>query len=211
MYRYGGDEFIALLYCDTTVAQSAHNQRIDQVIKETRLEIATAIVDSKGREHFVGMSMGVVYNSVGINEWETVIKLADELMYDSKSFTGYVIACRTKDEVESRINLSDSIVTALTDDAIQPYLMSVYNATSKETVLYEVLGRWHNKGRKVMPHEFLPLIKRVGLSSKLDKFMLGSVDSLYNAMARLDEDNRTRHFSVNLMEDTLYMPSIMVC
>lgn len=202
IYRFGGDEFVILCHCATGDDLNP-SVTIEELIKRTRVEFANAIVDAHGREHYVGFSLGVVYNDVGIEDWDTGIRLADELMYDSKSFAGYVMSCKTNQEVYSRLNLNDKIGDAIRNGNIQPYLMPIYNVRNNNTVIYEALGRWQFEGTEILPYEFIPIIKRNGLSSQYDLNMLRYLDRAYEEHYQGLEETQIPYFLVNILEDTI--------
>lgn len=109
LYRYGGDEFIALRERNIINGKELDcDDAIDKDVKLVRQALSDPIVDSSGRNHFIGLAMGIISRNVGIEDWHTLINLSDDLMYDSKSITGNVIIYRKKNDVEFRINFIEN-------------------------------------------------------------------------------------------------------
>ena len=190
VFRYGGDEFIAVVK-----AGGNENDLIDLVGKQ----IDNPIFDSAGRSHKVGLAMGVVTKDAKISSWESVIGLADELMYNSKNITGEAVVCDDKEQAELQIGISEDLAKAFAKKEILPQFQSVYSLKDGKAEYFMMLGRWEYKDIIIKPSSLVQLLKRKGMIAELDKLLLKEVEEHFMAAG---EDVR---YMVSLDEDTIVM------
>lgn len=205
LYRYGGDEFIALrerqiingndLDCD---------EAIDKNVKWVRKELSDPIVDSNDRNHFVGLAMGVISPNAGIDDWKTLINLTDDLMYDSKSVADNVIIYREKSDVEFRINFIKNFDYVFSKGLFKFDYQPIYTIENNSVVLYNAFCKWENEDRVYNATDFIPLLKRRGYLTELDKYAIKEIDSHYfiENQSRNNE-RRDVKYAISLSEDTL--------
>lgn len=193
VYRYGGDEFLVIL--------QNSDKTIERLSIELKNKVLAPITDSKYREHYLGLSIGVVSKGVGPDEWDQLIHFADELMYDAKSYAGHIILCQTKEEADNRLNLDVSVVDGLKNGEFKQRFQSIYNVSNQAVEMQMVLCRWERGVNKVIqPSEFLPILKRKALLDTFDIYMISQLDTLY---ANMNETEKNYTYSINLTEETL--------
>jgi len=201
LYRYGGDEFIAILeHAKNEVSAECIAQRVNSV---KRL-LSEPIVDTHRRNHFAGLSMGIVSREVGLDNWEQMIHLSDELMYDSKTITGNVVICHSTQELDDRIRLSEMIDEIFVDRLIKLKYQPIRSLCDDQVRLYNVTNLWSIEADHVEASEFIPLLKRKGYLTEVDKNTFVEVEKKYLEEEESGDDNESLHrYIINLSEDSL--------
>lgn len=198
LYRYGGDEFIALL------PENGDRNRIDEKIEMLKLRLAEPIIDTNQRRHFVGLALGVVSAQVGIASWDTLISLSDDLMYDSKSIAGHVIVYRSKADLDYRLKLIGNVDHVFTNGLISLTYSPIISISEAGNAFYNVTSRWVDGERVFKAKEFLPLLKRKGYLPMLDKNTILRIESDLKEMTQAsDWESKKPCFIVSITEDTL--------
>lgn len=205
LYRYGGDEFIALRERHLINGNKVDcDEAIDKNVKWVRKELSDPIVDSNGRNHFVGLAMGVISPNAEIDDWQTLINLTDDLMYDSKSVTGNVIVYRKKSDVEFRMNFIKNFDHVFSKGLIKFDYQPIYTIEDNSIVLYNTLSRWEDKGQIYNATDFIPLLKRRGNLTELDKYTIKEIDSHYFIENQsMTKEGSNIKYAISLAEDTL--------
>ncbi len=202
LYRYGGDEFIAILkHAKNEVPAECIAQRVNSI---KRL-LSEPIIDTHRRNHFAGLSMGIVSREVGLDNWEQMIHLSDELMYDSKTITGNVVICHSKQELDDRIRLSEMIDEIFVDRLIKLKYQPIRSLCDDQIQLYNVTNLWSIKADHVEASEFIPLLKRKGYLTEVDKNTFVEVEKKYLEEEQSDDDDNDPldRYIINLSEDSL--------
>lgn len=166
LYRYGGDEFIALIHEDP---KQSMDGMIDEHVKTIREMISEPIIDSMDRKHYTGLSMGVVSSAVTIDNWHDLIKLTDDLMYDSKIISGNTIIYRSNAELEERLAILHDVNNILSSGILKLKYLPVHSYESDTVKMYNVTSTLESQSEILSAAEFLPILKRNGTLSELDK------------------------------------------
>ncbi len=105
LYRYGGDEFLAII-CQKQLEKRRKdllkNEKsilCSEMVDDIQNAFKRPITDSKGNRHEVELSIGGISKDVGIKDWDIMVSLSDKLMYESKHVGRNITLCRTKDEL----------------------------------------------------------------------------------------------------------------
>ncbi|WKY46195.1 diguanylate cyclase [Eubacteriaceae bacterium ES2] len=196
LYRYGGDEFIA--FVKESVADDLENS-IDNKVNEVKRMLSVPIIDSSKQNHYAGLSIGVATSQVGIKKWSDLISLSDELMYDSKTVTDNVIICNSKEELEERINFTKSFDKALAEKSIKLRYQMIKSLCTDEMKIFNVTSVWENDMEFLNAEEFLPILRRKGYLTEVDKNVFFEIERRY--IEQGEQDNV--QYSVNLSEETL--------
>jgi diguanylate cyclase (GGDEF)-like protein len=173
-FRYGGDEFICLL-----PAKQYDETKVNDYIISVKKNMLSPIFDSHNQEHLIGLSMGVSYNTIGFNKWDDLITFTDGLMYDSKTFSGHVITCRSNHDANKKLRLYNDIEYALEKKEIKPHFQKAYNPASQSVSIYYAVSRWHYQNNIIAATEFIPILRRKGLTCKFDRYIIQSIDDFY--------------------------------
>ena len=152
LYRYGGDEFIALT---KSINKIDVNQNIDRNINTIKELLSEPLIDSYDREHFSGMAIGVVSSNVAINKWDILINLSDDLMYESKSIIGNTVILRNKKDLKYHINFLKDIDDVIYKGALKLHYQPVYIASNIKNKISMVTSKLEKNGEEFYVSEFL--------------------------------------------------------
>ena len=198
LYRFGGDEFIAIL--PTIGAELL----IDDKIKTLKNKLAEPIIDSSNRRHLVGLALGVVSSQVGVSNWDTLISLSDDLMYDSKSIAGHVIVYRTKEDLDYRLKLINSVDHVFKNGLIKLSYSRIECLQNDSVPIYNVSSRWIDRNQVFRAKEFLPLLKRKGYLPMLDRNTIVQFEQDLLQKKQLNQSiDREANYIISVTEDTL--------
>ena len=198
LYRFGGDEFIAIL---PTIGDEI---LIDDKIKTLKNKLAEPIIDSSNRRHLVGLSLGVVSSQVGVANWDTLISLSDDLMYDSKSIAGHVIVYRTKEDLDYRLKLINSVDHVFKNGLIKLSYSRIECLQNDSVPIYNVSSRWIDRNQVFRAKEFLPLLKRKGYLPMLDRNTIVQFEQDLLQKKQLNQSiDREANYIISVTEDTL--------
>lgn len=198
LYRFGGDEFIAIL---PTIGDEI---LIDDKIKTLKNKLAEPIIDSSNRRHLVGLSLGVVSSQVGVANWDTLISLSDDLMYDSKSIAGHVIVYKTKEDLDYRLKLINSVDHVFKNGLIKLSYSQIECLRNDSVPIYNVSSRWIDRNQVFRAKEFLPLLKRKGYLPMLDRNTIVQLEKDLLQKMQLNQSNdREANYIISVTEDTL--------
>ncbi len=167
LYRFGGDEFIGLIEKKHSTTEDTIKV-IDATIIEVKKMMSEPILDSYNRSHVVGLSMGVVSANVGLGDWNVLINLADDLMYDSKSMPGHVIKYHYPSDIEKRINFLNSFNDSFNKDLIHLNYQQMHSVGNESIIIENVTSRWVDQDVEFYAVEFMPVLKRKGYVTELD-------------------------------------------
>ncbi len=201
LYRYGGDEFIALT---KSINKIDVNQNIDRNINTIKELLSEPLIDSYDREHFIGMAIGVVSSNVAINKWDILINLSDDLMYESKSIIGNTVILRNKKDLKYHINFLKDIDDVIYKGALKLHYQPVYIASNIKNKISMVTSKLEKNGEEFYVSEFLHILKRKGSLIDLDKNTLQTLNSDYhNNITMNSPKNFNNRYIITLYEDTL--------
>ena len=198
LYRFGGDEFIAIL---PTIGDEI---LIDDKIKTLKNKLAEPIIDSSNRRHLVGLALGVVSSQVGVANWDTLISLSDDLMYDSKSIAGHVIVYKTKEDLDYRLKLINSVDHVFKNGLIKLSYSRIECLQNDSVPIYNVSSRWIDRNQVFRAKEFLPLLKRKGYLPMLDRNTIVQFEQDLLQKKQLNQSiDREANYIISVTEDTL--------
>ena len=198
LYRFGGDEFIAIL---PTIGDEI---LIDDKIKTLKNKLAEPIIDSSNRRHLVGLALGVVSSQVGVSNWDTLISLSDDLMYDSKSIAGHVIVYRTKEDLDYRLKLINSVDHVFKNGLIKLSYSRIECLQNDSVPIYNVSSRWIDRNQVFRAKEFLPLLKRKGYLPMLDRNTIVQLEKDLLQKIQINQSiDREANYIISVTEDTL--------
>jgi len=168
LIRFGGEEFILLVYKLDIQTCTLVAERIREVVQSSPI---------KAGEHEVNISI-----SIGVNPFpyfakniEEAIKIADEQLYKAKASGRNRVAIfqeRYKEESQTSKRISD-VKLAIDEDRIKCAFQPIYSAATQTLSKYEMLLRMIDKeGNIIMPNEFLPAIRNTQVYINLTSYVL---------------------------------------
>jgi len=195
--RYGGEEFILLLYKQTPLQCQEIAQ---EIIESISLHPVVA------KEHIVDLTM-----SIGVNPFpshskniDEAIKIADEQLYLAKSNGRNRIEIFNIKNEEGMVLAKqiNEVKVALEESRIKCMFQPIFNAETGILKSYEVLVRMvETDGKVISPHSFLPSIEHTQVYTDLTKRILE-----LSLCALQDKDIK---LSINLDLQDLFNPAIL--
>ncbi|MBI1353995.1 MAG: EAL domain-containing protein [Acidobacteria bacterium] len=166
--RLGGDEFVALLG-DIIEPEQA-------VDAAKRIHRALCEPFRLGRhEVYSGGSIGVAVSGCPSCDAETILRQADQAMYQAKTGkTGVALFSETMRSKASReLSMQSELVRAAERSEFQLYFQPIVDLRSWRIVSAEALLRWTRPdGERVRAAEFIPLAEELGLLGELGELAL---------------------------------------
>lgn len=172
--RFGGDEFVVLLFED-----------------EPEVEIAQALINKvsesyviEGMRFNVGASIGIAYALPQKHSLEKVLSHADIAMYQAKKRKNSVEIF--SDELQQKLarkalieqNLRNAMLKNEIYLAYQPQLKA-----NKKIYGVEALVRWKNpRLGQIPPYEFIPIAEEIGIMPQLGKYIAQTALSEISAL-----------------------------
>jgi len=165
--RFGGDEFVILLY-------DIEPNKITDLISFLLTKIKEPISLNK-EKYYLSASIGVSIAPIDSNDANKLVKYSDTAMYKAKKagkdrFEFYTNSM--SDEANKRILLKNALHEALEN---QEFILYFQPQIDKNQKLYgmEVLIRWNHPTEGILsPYYFMPLAIEIGLVDKIDLWVI---------------------------------------
>ncbi|EPC01273.1 hypothetical protein L861_11915 [Litchfieldella anticariensis FP35 = DSM 16096] len=172
--RFGGDEFIVLLEHDVSEL-SAQNVAL------RLLEALEPPFWIAGQHLPVSASIGIALYPQDSEDSEDLLRLADTAMYAAKhaghgryAFVDKELSRDMQAQLERELTLREAL--AAPDQHFQLLYQPQIDLETGQTVGLEALVRWYTPGPgPLLPRQFLPLAKSLGLAVRLDRWVIGRV------------------------------------
>jgi diguanylate cyclase (GGDEF)-like protein/PAS domain S-box-containing protein len=203
--RIGGDEFAILLSGATEDESRACAARVMRDIGDWSTQIEEQDVR-------VTASMGVVLFPDHAETAQEIFTRADLAMYRAKASGGNQFCVYRPDEdwgaeLQTRLNWTALIDTALTEDDFLIYSQPVLNLADGSVDRHELLIRMQaSDGTLILPGEFLPVADRTGQIADIDRWMIRQAIRLISKESDAGEPCR---FDINLSGRALSDPEIL--
>lgn len=201
--RFGGDEFSVLLPdIEYPSGPLAVAQKMQAVLSEP--------LSVNGRTVVVTASVGIAVCPTDGNDQRSLINQADAAMYTAKAHGGSRVRFASSElgrATVARLELEGDLRAGLNRDLFLDF-QPIIDMTSGATWGFEALVRWRHPRRGVIgPSEFVPLAEEIGLSSALDRWVLGE------ACQKVKEYDRQLpvrcHLSINVCPAQLHCPHLL--
>jgi diguanylate cyclase (GGDEF)-like protein len=167
--RFGGDEFVVL--CENV----GHDKRAVRLARRL-IEALERPFDLDGREHVIGVSVGVVVTDGGAASPEDVLRDADTAMYRAKEAGrgGYQLFDITmRERTLARLELEDELRRALVNHELVLDYQPTFRIDDGGLVGAEALVRWNHPTRGLLlPGAFIPIAEESELIVALGERVL---------------------------------------
>ena len=200
--RLGGDEFAILMdHCPL--------HRANTVAKKLLKSITDYKFIWEDKSFKIGISIGIVPVNGLSGSINDVLKSADSACYAAKNQGGDNIYMHEGDsqafrEKHGEMLWVSQIVNALENDKFQLFFQPIigFRKSKSRQKHFEVLVRMRGEdGTIISPDEFMPVAERHNLSTRIDKWVVGNLFSLFR---ELPEEGRNKfQFSINLSGHSL--------
>jgi diguanylate cyclase (GGDEF)-like protein/PAS domain S-box-containing protein len=204
--RLGGDEFAILI-------EDAASEEVAVALSDRLLEALTSPFEVRGREVFIGASIGVALHTGGSGQPNELIRNADTAMYAAKGAgKGRCVVFqpamhqRTLEFFEVQADLQRALVRG---EFVLHYQPIVDLATGKLTGV-EALVRWlHPTQGLIMPGGFIPVAEETGMIVPLGVWVLGEACRQAREWRDRFPETSAISMSVNLSMRQLLEPDLV--
>ncbi|WP_159788016.1 two-component system response regulator [Sodalinema gerasimenkoae] len=165
--RWGGDEFVALLYDNSEAEVIAIAQDLLTVLSDPH--------QLPRHEVFVNTSIGIAFSIADLSP-EELLRNADAAMYRAKALGGnryHLFDPILHQEALERLALENDLRYAYERREFEVYYQPILNLQSGELFGFEALLRWHHPQRGwVSPSDFISTIEETGLIDQVGEWVL---------------------------------------
>ena len=176
--RHGGDEFLMLVPGsegpDGELDLEGARYAAEAVARRIRRALREPFFVSDV-EIFVSATVGISVYPLDAPDTETLLKHADTAMYKAKDDgrDRYLVYAVKGDDPLAQLSMAARLRGALDrEEQLLLHYQPLVRLESAEIVGVEALVRWQDGDRLVPPGDFLPLVERTGLMSKLSEWVL---------------------------------------
>lgn len=204
--RLGGDEFAVLLRNVTAQGAQDFAREIQKTIGEFSFQLQEQRIN-------LGCSIGVTLIDGSAHTAEEHFMRADIALYVAKGRGRNLIHLydpkdNESDELRLRINISQKIRKAISEDRMVLYFQPIYDVSNGKISYYEALIRLREPdGTIVGPAEFIPALEAAGEMHLLDRWIIKL------ATRTLKEYPELNHIAINLsaqaFKDETLVPTIL--
>ncbi len=157
--RLGGDEFVILL---ESFKNNSHLGKIAQKI----IEFVGQPIDLNGHKVSVGASIGIALYPEDASNSDELLKNADVAMYHAKQIgrnTFQFFTPRMNVEANQRLNAESNIKNAHEQNKFINHYQPIVDSITGKAKGVELLMRWQDEDRLIMPGEFISIAEEIGL------------------------------------------------
>ena len=167
--RFGGDEFIILIFGDHIETQAG--KAADDLLKLFQNPFSI-----NGQEVFVSLSIGISFYPVDGNDGETLIRHADTAMYIAKD-KGKNTHCHYHSDMETqaknKLILESDLRKAVEQNEFVLYYQPKLELDSETIIGFESLIRWNHPSRGLVPPlDFIPLAEKTKVIIPMGEWVL---------------------------------------
>lgn len=202
LVRFGGEEFLLLVYKKELKDSIAVAQRI-------RKSVMNSIIESENNQIKMTLSIGINPFPYYAKNIEEAIKIADEQLYIAKASGRNRIEVFDKDNINhnSTSKRISDIQSALDENRIKCAFQPILSSKTKKILKYEILLRLINKeGKIILSNEFLSHIRHTQVYINLTRFVIDTAINVlkknsFKLAINLDIQDILNDDIVNLLKD----------
>jgi len=213
--RQGGDEFIILAPYEAQGSLSTVNSpeliNVMSAIAERVLEEIKQPFVARGREYFLGASIGISLCPGHSSDASTLLTHADSAMYQAKEIGGnsfQFFSCQLSKIQQHRLDMENRLHSGVEKGEFRLAFQPLIDLTTTRTIGVEVLIRWPQPdGSYISPGEFIPLAEETGLIIRIGSWVMKEA---LIALQRLRQEGFTDlKMAVNLAIAQLWQPGLV--
>lgn len=173
LIRYGGEEFMLLLY------NRDSKDNLSEIYERVRKNISSHIFTYENNKIEMRVSIGVHSSPATEKNLDEAIKVADKMLYIAKKEGRDRVIYHKINSKKAQERSSKDIhfvKQAIEEDRVLCYYQPIYECKSGEIFKYEALVRILDRdGEIIAPAQFLPELKHTNIHYKLTKRILSLV------------------------------------
>jgi len=206
--RLGGDEYAILIH-------DAQETGVVELAMDIQDIVNHFTYQSKGHKVNLGCSIGIAIVDGDARCGDEYLMQADIALYVAKGRGRNIVHVynagdNESDELRSRINWTQKIRQALSENRIVLHFQPVYDRIKKEVAYYEALVRMRDtNGQLIYPNSFIPALENTGEMHLLDRAIIRL------AIEFLSQYSVLKRISINLsaqaFKDEYLVPVIREC
>lgn len=213
--RQGGDEFIILAPFESQDGLSTVDlpelMSVMSAVARRVLETIEQPFLVRGREYYLGASIGISLCPTHSCDASTLLTRADSAMYQAKNIGGnsfQFFSCELSRKQQHRLDIENRLRTAVDVGAFQLAFQPLIDLTTTRTVGVEALIRWPQAdGSYISPGEFIPIAEETGLIIRIGTWVMKEALS---ALRRWRQEGFTHlQMAVNLAIGQLWQPGLV--
>ncbi|MES1927069.1 EAL domain-containing protein [Salinisphaera sp. T31B1] len=200
--RLGGDEFAVIIH-----AKDAHGAQVvaDKLIRAAR-DLGFSF---NQRRYAVGVSIGIAALTPDIEATATVLMHADAALYIAKDMgrNRYHVyqADHEQGAAAAYMGTAQLLQSGLEQNLFTLYLQAIVDTTGRR-IGYEALLRFDGPDGVIAPDHFLPTAKRLGMMSRIDRWVVTAALDLVAAYERRGLWPAETYLSINISPVSLADP-----
>ncbi|TJZ74088.1 two-component system response regulator [Chitiniphilus eburneus] len=167
--RLGGDEFVVIV-------PDARRLEDYAALAEKLLEAVREVIELRDERLSISASIGIAVFPDNGTDSQTLLKSADNAMYDAKMRGRNRVAFYSPDMAErahERMAMEQGLMQALKTDALHLHYQPVISLADGKLVGVEALLRWHHPELgQVPPARFIPVAEESGLIDRIGAWVL---------------------------------------
>jgi len=202
IYRYGGDEFIALI-------KGNNDYTTFEYIAHSIFNKFSVPLNISGSIFKLSFSMGIAMIPLHGKDFDSLIATADMAMYEAKKKgknTYFFFDDNTKIMQTLYLGMKNALSTAIEEEDFTMMYQPIFDNKNNTLTCIEAMIRWQYEGEAISPDIFIPVIKELGLLNKMSRFVFKKVFEFYPKLKGLSM------ISINLstyeFENLLFIPEI---
>lgn len=207
--RQGGDEFLLLLDCTSSGAESDDPRVIAQLAGDRVAAALERPFEISGAEFHVGASIGVALFPEHGDDPETLFKCADAAMYQAKRAGGGTVAFyeQTSTDARHRLSLTSRLRRAIEEGELRLHYQPILRVADGTLDAVEALVRWEDPvAGLIPPGSFIPVAEETGLIDGIGAWV---VDALCAQAAEWAAEDFAPRLCFNLSPRQLRRPDLV--
>jgi len=167
--RLGGDEFMVMI--DTINSISQVKNKANEI-----LEIIQKPIELEHHTFYSSASIGIAVYPDDCGDEHSLLKYSDTAMYKAKEDGGNRYAfykSYMSQKVVELMDIEKAFISAIRNNEFEIFYQPQYDLDTKKIVSVEALIRWNHPQKGFLtPDSFLPLLKKLNLLYRLDKWLM---------------------------------------